>query len=378
MIDTAQQNQTDELPEFKRRDAYADWQQAEGVPVIKDYVFDDLMAIEVGPWPRKGGKGAVINIPNPNLPNDAHLVEIPPGGQSEPESHLYEEMVFIVSGRGSTSVWFDESAKQTFEWGPGSLFAIPLNTTYQIYNGSGLEPIRYLSVTNLPPMLRLFQNQDFIFKNPFQFRDRFTGEKGFFSGEGKLYKGRKWEAAFIPDAANMKLYGWKERGAGGVNAMLELPQTHLAAHISQFPVGTYKKAHRHGPGAHLVLTSGTGFSLLWKEGEEPLKADWHKNSMVIVPWEDTFHQHFNAGAEPARYLALRGGGAGGNRQYRDGALADLSIKLGGWQVEYEDEDPKIHQIFESELAKHGATCKMKHFIPWCTGEYGPTTIDQKD
>src|SRR5581483_10610065 len=147
MIDTAQQNQTDELPEFKRRDAYADWQQAEGVPVIKDYVFDDLMAIEVGPWPRKGGKGAVINIPNPNLPNDAHLVEIPPGGQSEPESHLYEEMVFIVSGRGSTSVWFDESAKQTFEWGPGSLFAIPLNTTYQIYNGSGLEPIRYLSVT---------------------------------------------------------------------------------------------------------------------------------------------------------------------------------------------------------------------------------------
>jgi mannose-6-phosphate isomerase-like protein (cupin superfamily) len=378
MIETPQQPQTDDLPEFQRRDAYVEWQQHEGVPVIHDYVFEDLNALELGAWPRKGGKGAIINIPNPALPNDAHVVEIGPGGASEPEHHLYEEMVFIVSGRGSASVWIEEANKQTFEWGPGSLFSIPLNTTYQIFNGSGREPLRYLSVTNLPPMLRLFQNEGFIFNNPYAFTDRFTGERGYFSGEGTLYKGRKWQANFIPDAANMKLYGWKERGAGGVNAMLELPQTHLAAHISQFPVGTYKKGHRHGPGAHLVITSGDGFSLLWREGEERRKADWKKGGMVIVPWEDTFHQHFNTGTEPARYLALRGGGNGGTRLYRDGALADVSIKQGGWQVEYEDENPEIHRIFEADLAKHGATCKMKHFIPTCTGEYGPTQIDQRD
>ncbi|HLY64837.1 MAG TPA: ethanolamine ammonia lyase-activating protein, partial [Chloroflexota bacterium] len=329
----------DDLEELQRPDAYAQWQKREGVRVIEDFLFDDLNAIELGSWPRKGGKGAIINIPNPALPNDAHLVEIGPGGHSEPESHLYEEMVYILRGHGAASVWFDEQHKQTFEWGEGSLFAIPLNTSYQLFNGSGSDSARYISVTNLPPMIRLFQNAEFVFNNPFRFRDRFSGEHGYFSGEGKLYRGRKWQSNFIPDAAGMKLYGWKERGAGGVNAMLELPQNNLAAHISEFPVGTYKKAHRHGPGAHLVILSGDGFSMVWREGEERRKLDWRKGGMVIVPWEDTFHQHFNAGAEPARYLALRGGGGinrGGNRPG-----ADLSIKLGGWQVEYEDEDPEI-------------------------------------
>ena len=47
------------------------------------------------------------------------------------------------------------------------------------------------------------------------------------------------------------------------------------------------------------------------------------------------------------------------------------MKEGGWQVEYEDEDREIHAIFEKELAAHGATCRMKAFIPWCTGEVGP-------
>ena len=30
------------------------------------------------------------------------------------------------------------------------------------------------------------------------------------------------------------------------------------------------------------------------------------------------------------------------------------------------------------LARHGAVCQMKNFIPWCTGEAGPTHIDQRD
>jgi mannose-6-phosphate isomerase-like protein (cupin superfamily) len=367
---------TEELPELEREDAYYAWQKREGVKVIRDFVFEDLNAIELADWPRKGGQGAIINIPNDALPNDAHIVEIPAGKASNPERHLYEEMVLILSGRGSTSVWFDDQPKQTFEWGPGGLFSVPLNAWYQMFNGSGSEPLRYMSVTNLPPMLRLFQNEEFIFNNPFQFRDRFSGEAGYFSGEGKLYRGRKWQTNFVPDAANLKLYGWKERGAGGVNAMLELPQSHLAAHISQFPVGTYKKAHRHGPGAHLVIMGGQGFSLLWQQPDDRRRANWKRGGMVIVPWEDCFHQHFNTGPEPARYLALRGGGASAIMPRNYGA--DVSIKEGGWQIEYEDEDPEIHRLFEEDLARHGAVCKMKNFISTCTGEAGPTYIDQRD
>src|SRR3712207_7872369 len=34
-------------------------------------------------------------------------------------------------------------------------------------------------------------------------------------------------------------------------------------------------------------------------------------------------------------------------------------KQGGAQIEYPDEDPRIHEIFEAELAKNGAQCRMK-------------------
>ena len=37
--------------------------------------------------------------------------------------------------------------------------------------------------------------------------------------------------------------------AGGINAMLEMADNNTKSHISEFPIGTYKKAHRHGPGA---------------------------------------------------------------------------------------------------------------------------------
>ena len=49
------------------------------------------------------------------------------------------------------------------------------------------------------------------------------------------------------------------------------------------------------------------------------------------------------------------------------------MKEGGWQIEYEDEEREIHEIFERELKANGATCKMKAFVPWCTGEVGPTS-----
>ena len=33
---------------------------------------------------------------------------------------------------------------------------------------------------------------------------------------------------------------------------------------------------------------------------------------------------------------------------------------------------EARSFFESELKAHGAPCRMKAFIPWCTGEVGPT------
>src|SRR5581483_3588973 len=94
-----------------------------------------------------------------------------------------------------------------------------------------------------------------------------------------------------------------------------------------------------------------------------------KPGTVIVPPDGWFHEHFNTGSQPARYLALRYGGVR-HRQpmaISIGEGSDVNVKEGGWQIEYEDEDPSVHRIFESELAKHNAVCRMKGLVPSCTG-----------
>jgi len=352
------------LTDFRVPDAYEDWLEAEKVLVHKEFYFPNIKEIEVGDWERKGGKGAVIHIDNRFMPNDCHVVEINPGGKSEPEHHMYEINIYIVWGRGATSVWIDEKNKQTFEWKEGSLFTIPVNAWYQHFNGSGDESARYMATTNAPPTMRYWRDNDFVFNCDFMFKSRYSADEDYFSGNGK-----------IPNAPDMMLYGWKERGAGGINAMLNMSKNNMGNHISEFPVGTYKKAHRHGPGAHLFLLSGdAGYSLLWNKEDrsDMIKCDWQVGSMVVVPTDDTFHQHFNSGTKRARYMALRTGDGGFNAPNAP-ATADVSIKEGGIQVEYTDEDREIHDIFEKELAVKGVTCNMKSFIPYCTGVAGITS-----
>lgn len=137
--------------------------------------------------------------------------------------------------------------------------------------------------------------------------------------------------------------------------MLEIGNSSMTAPISQFPVGTYKKAHRHGPGAHVVILDGIGYSLMWPEGAPIQRFDWKPGS-VVVPPDQWFHQHFNVGPAPARYLALRWG----SRKYRvfKSYGIEESIKQGGDQIEYADEAPEIRQLFLEECRKHGVTPRM--------------------
>ena len=200
---------------------------------------------------------------------------------------------------------------------------------------------------------------------------RYSGGEDYFSGGGTLYNKRIWETNFIPNAPDMALYGWKERGAGGVNAMLEMAKNSINSHISEFPLGTYKKAHKHGPGAHLILLSGdAGYSLLWQNDDrsDMRRADWRAGAMVIVPGAGTVHQHFNSGTRRARYLALKAGSHGLVHPYGGSyGTGSKSMKDGGSQIEYEDEDPLIHQWFVETLTKAGAKSRMAEFMPQLAG-----------
>ncbi|MBF8264571.1 MAG: reactivating factor for ethanolamine ammonia lyase [Dehalococcoidia bacterium] len=343
---------------------YQMWQKVEGIPSIKGFYVEDLNTIDLAPWPRKGGKGAFINLEGSEHAIDAYVHEIPPGGASQPEKHFYEENIFVLQGRGASNVWVKEGdRKQTFEWQEGSFFSMPLNVWHQHFNGQGDKPARYVGVTRAPLMINYFHDLDLIFNCDFVFPSRYQAEEAFFSGKGKSYPGRVWETNFVADAYGFQLEDYKTRGAGSTNIHFEFTNSSLGGHISEFPVGTYKKAHCHGPGAEIILLSGYGYSLMWpKEAGERVKVPWKKGSMFVPP-NQWWHQHFNAGREPARYLVFGSSVKYGIlkfRAYREGG-PDLSFREGGIQCEYEDENPEIRQTFEAELAKEGLACKMPPF-----------------
>jgi len=352
--------------EIVRINAYRDWQKEESLPSVTGLYVKDLKQVEVAPWKRRGGKGVFINLEGTGDCDDAYVCEIPPGESLKPERHLFEELVFVVKGRGATSVWREGSPKQTFEWQEGSLFAVPLNTWHQHFNGQGDEPARYVSVTNAPLMMNLFHSSDFIFNNPFVFSERFDGKQGYFNGEGQwLWQGH-WETNFVADVKNFQMFEGGNRGVGTRHTGFQLADNVMDGFISEWPVGTYKKAHRHGPGAHVIILAGQGFSLLWPEGKEKTRVDWQPGSLLVPP-ANWFHQHFNTGPTPVRFLALK---HSGGKYYLSGTLfpqdTSKDVKEGGQQIEYEDEDADIHPTFEASLKKNAAQCRMKGSVANCT------------
>ena len=105
-----------------RSNAYKDWQKEEGIPVTSGYYIKDMNEVPLEPWARKGGKGAFINLIGAEEANDCYICEIAPGQSLKPQKHLFEEVIYILKGRGATTIWNEGGKKQTFEWQEGSLF----------------------------------------------------------------------------------------------------------------------------------------------------------------------------------------------------------------------------------------------------------------
>ena len=334
---------------------YTRWIAQEGLDIIDAMYVPNLHAVELKPWARRGGKGVYLNHDASRTSNDCYVCEIAPGQQLAPQRQLYEEMIYILDGRGSTSVWNDAGARVSFEWKAGAIFAIPLNTMHQHFNGSGKDAARFVSVTNAPVIINAFGDTGFVYNTAYDFKDRFAGESDYFANQGEQ-KGLLLDTNFVADAINLPLIAAKERGAGGGHIRFSMARGSMNSHISQFPVGTYKKAHAHGPGAHVIVLSGEGFSLMWPEGEASNRYEWQEGSMIVPPnmW---FHQHFNTGSTPARYLAFKAEGVA-IRNAQGVPKAWISRRVGGHQIDYADEAPQIREGFAASLEKLGLQSRM--------------------
>ena len=350
-------------------DPYLDWAEGEGVPIHADFALN-MLTVETAPWDRFGIDGAICHLKGRDDFLTAFVYEIPPGGASSQISHIYEEVIYVLSGHGSTTV---ETAEGThsFEWGPKSLFSVPLNARYRHFNGSGQEPARLGATNNLINLINLFRSESFIWDNPAAFPDR-LGNANYFAGEGEyleVLQGRhQWETNFVSDLSGFELKAMPTRGAGGSNMRFILAEGSIGCHCSEMPPGTYKKGHRHMNGVVIFAVTGRGYSLLWDEGDEDFhRADW-AHGVVYSPPDQMFHQHFNLSPGPSRYLALQMGSvrypmtqAKKDIWAPDGMFAK-KVEDGGMQIEYEDQDSRIHALWLDEMKSADIEPQMDGFI----------------
>ena len=349
-------------------DPYMKWAEGEGIPIHLDFGHD-LLALETKPWDRYEARGCFAHAHGRGDFMANYVLEVPAAGKTRPIKHLYEAFFFVLSGRGSTTVWSPHGEKRTFEWGPKAVFAIPLNGKYQIFNGSGREAARLSCTNDAPLTLNLYHNLGFVFDNPYEFPER-LGDSRHFDGEGdlihierdKLASVNMWETNFIDDLTKFKLYSLNERGKDSLNVTFVLADGTMHAHSSEIPSGRYKKAHRHAAGTHVHAVTGEGYSLLWYEGDSEFKEIPWRHGVMYAPPFWMMHQHFNTAPEPARYLAC----SLGSRRYPFIALrrksseggGSVSVQQGGRQIEYEDQDPRIHRKWLEAIRQTGVNSEM--------------------
>ena len=340
---------------------FDDWVRREGLELIEGYEVKDVYTVPLRSWERTGGSGVHIKLEGTGDLASAYVCEIPPGGSLKPQRHLYDEVVFVLSGMGSTKVWVDENKPNVLEWSAGSLLTIPLNAWHQHFNGQGGQPARYLAVTTAPAMMNFLRCDDFIFNNPYTFRHFYNGEDDYFKRrkQAVYIKNSRWLTNFVSDIYES---GFRkgDRGQGTTVSVFEFPDTVLGAHVLQIPGGTYTKYHRHGPGAHVLWLKGEGYTLLWPDGGEKMKAAIRPGAMVVPPswW---WHLYAVTSMEPAVHLALKIS----NHQHLVSRLyieSMRSSKEGGNLVEYEDADPRIaneiRAMFAEECQRKGTDVRM--------------------
>jgi quercetin dioxygenase-like cupin family protein len=357
---------------------YDEFMKREGIPIHEAVVgVEDVTQLPRKPWARMGGLGTFIQLRGTfQSQRGIYIAEIPGGGALEPERHLYEEEIFILQGRGLTQVWQGNREKLTFEWGQGSVFAIPRNVWHRLFN-AGPEPVIFMGVTTAPELINALDDVDYIFNSDYEFTDLYADGGNYFTASDTRtvegwYQQNIWHTNFIPDAHRTALDALEQKVVGGLLTGYRMGKRFPHGHISQWPAGRYHKAHYHGPGAILLGLDGEGYVLAWDSAlgprpyeagheREVYKVHWGRNSIYSPP-NAYFHQHFNTGPGPAKHIAVYGAhmplGVHGLLDSESNWKGFLSYREGGTLIEHRDEDPRIRQEFEETLRAKGIECKM--------------------
>src|SRR5207248_2229181 len=175
-----------------------------------------------------------------------YVVEIPGAGALNAERHMYEEIMVVVEGRGTTEIWTDGQNKpHSFEWQRGSMFSIPLNTWHRIINAAS-SPALILVASTAPNAMNLYHDIDWIFNCPVTFPARFDGSQDFFKPKDDItpdpLRGLAMRKSnLIPDIINGQLYLDHRRSPGYLRAKRTIANNAFYEFVGEHETGPYAK-----------------------------------------------------------------------------------------------------------------------------------------
>jgi mannose-6-phosphate isomerase-like protein (cupin superfamily) len=361
---------------------YERFMKAQGIPIYPAAGFHNVRELKLGDWKRIGGRGAFLILDNTVDLLGMQVIEIPPGEALNPQRHLYEEKYWVIEGRGSTELWLsDETQRRRFEWTAGSLFAIPMNCSFRLVNASR-SPTLLLAGNTAPYMINLFKSEEFVFRNGFEFRDRYDGAPDFFDWNRETLatpdlERAMWQTSLIPDIARCELPLDNQRSPGYRRTELHMANGHFECFVGEHVSGRYSKAHAHSSGAVLICVRGAGYTYNWpvSAGTTPW-ADGHGGRVETVEYVpggmvaaapgggNWYHQHFGVAREPLRVLVFRSGLPGrrwteySGRPGQPVGWLNANLEDGGKSIGYHAEDPYIRGEYKRRLAEHGVEFQM--------------------
>ncbi len=274
------------------------------MPTFEGLVIQDARTEPLEYWEDMGVNGLYIKMADYQI-TDGWILELPPKGKTKKKRHLFEAGMYFFGGPGHIVIRQEGNRPQRVDFGYRTLYSIPLNVEYQIFNDSD-EAIRLVAVTSFPFTLNSFNNEEFVRNNSFAFRDRYNTEEDYMTMSEHTDQ-NDTVTNLVEDALEFELDSYDHRGMGTTNMHWKMSgNSVIDMHVSEMPGGVYKKAHRHSSDAFILLTSGEGYSLTWPEGRygDRVRVDWHEGTIFVPPiyW---YHQHLNPHpTDSARYLAI--------------------------------------------------------------------------
>jgi hypothetical protein len=281
-----------------------------------------------------------------------------------------------------------------FEWQPGTLFTVPLNTVHRHVNATR-SPALLLCANNLPVILNIFQSRRFIFENSYEPHERFDISAEFFTPVTDVQpddvRGRAAIASNVfPDVTNCELPLDNQRAPGYRRIQ---PYFHgfmrdeeVGGFIAQYPAGRYSRAHYHPSGAVLVCLQGEGYTYTWPVDLGPRPWETGNGNLVLeqrykagglvaaAPGGGSwFHQHFSVSPIPFRVMNFWGGPLGkwgGERDKDEITSWNLGIAAGGRSIDYWEEDPHVRAEFNRRLADNGGQPDMPEALYLATDGFG--------